>query len=108
MLKLYSLPVVYLLLSDYPVVQGFIFGLLSLSLFLDIQQYGVKSLILKPSKSIVDQVFTLTEAGDLDGLKQLTRTIPPRDLVEMSAPGRRSILIFAVDSERRDIVRWLV
>ena len=68
----------------------------------------MKSLILKPSRSIVDQVFSLTEVGDLDELKQLTRTIPPQNLVEMSSPGRRSILIFAVDCERRDIVRWLV
>ena len=50
----------------------------------------------------------MVEAGDLDGLKRLTRNIPPTDLVKMSITGQYTPLIFAIDKERRDIVRWLV
>lgn len=50
----------------------------------------------------------MIEAGDLEGLRKLTKTIPPKDLVEMTMTGKQTVLIFAVDKERRDIVRWLV
>jgi len=57
---------------------------------------------------VIDQAFTMIDAGDLDGLKTLTRNIPPKDLVNMRKSGLYSILIYAVDKERRDIVKWLV
>lgn len=50
----------------------------------------------------------MIDAGDLDGLKTLTKNIPPTDLVNMRKSGLYSILIYAVDKERRDIVKWLV
>ena len=30
----------------------------------------------------------MIEAGDLDGLRKLTKTIPPKDLVAMTMPGK--------------------
>lgn len=50
----------------------------------------------------------MIEVNDLDGLRALTKNIPPKDLVEMSLPGLKTILIYAVDREKRDIIRWLV
>ena len=50
----------------------------------------------------------MVEVGDLDALKSLTKTIPPQDLVEMVKPGQSALLNFAVDKDRRDIVRWLI
>lgn len=51
----------------------------------------------------------MIEANDLDGLKHLTKNIPPSDLVKMTINGQMyTPLIFAIDKERRDIVRWLV
>ena len=50
----------------------------------------------------------MIQAGDLDGLKQLTRTIPPANLINMRMTGSQTVLIYAVDKERRDIIRWLV
>lgn len=52
-LKLLSLPLVYLLLMEYQIAQGFILGIISFALFLEIQQYGLKALILRPNKSVV-------------------------------------------------------
>ena len=77
-------------------------------LFSEIQKYGLLAIVLKPGQSVIDQVFTMIDAGDLDGLKTLTRNIPPKDLVNMKKSGLYSILIYAVDKERRDIVKWLV
>ena len=57
--KLCLVPITYLLLKDYQVLQGFVLGLLSLSLFGDIHQYGLKALILKPDQGITRQVFDL-------------------------------------------------
>ena len=52
-LKLLSLPLVYLLLMEYQIAQGFILGIISFALILEIQQYGLKALILRPNKSVV-------------------------------------------------------
>ena len=50
----------------------------------------------------------MIEADDLIGLKNLTKNIPPADLVKMTISGQYTPIIFAIDKERRDIVKWLV
>ena len=50
----------------------------------------------------------MVQVGDLDGIKKLTKNMDARDVVSMRRPGRKSILIFAIDSERLDIVKWLI
>ena len=50
----------------------------------------------------------MIEIGDLEALKKLTKAILPGDLVEMRRAGQSNVLIYAVDKDRRDIVRWLV
>ena len=80
-----------------------------MNLYGEIVEYGLKSLFWKPTPEIVQQVFTLVENGNLDELKRVTKAIPPKDLASMKQRGiQYSPLIKAVDSERRDIVRWLI
>jgi len=86
-LKLLSLPLFYFLLMEYQVAQGFILGIISFAIFLEIQQYGLKALIFRPNKSVVQEVFNMIEADDLIGLKNLTKNIPPADLVKMTISG---------------------
>ena len=62
-------------------------GLISLALYMEISEYGFKALILKPNRDKAEQVYNMIEAGDLDGLKTLTRKITPENLVGMSVPG---------------------
>ena len=47
--KLIFLPVVYLALREYQLIQGFVLGLLTLSLFKEVHEYGLKALIFKPA-----------------------------------------------------------
>mmetsp|Transcript_28915 Transcript_28915/g.35748 ORF Transcript_28915/g.35748 Transcript_28915/m.35748 type:complete len:209 (+) Transcript_28915:12-638(+) len=106
--QLVALPLVYFLLKEYQLVQGFLFGLVSLSLFGEVQRYGVRAMVFKPGDDVVRQVFRLVEQGDLEALKALTKDIPPKNLVEMTNSARYTLLIYAVDCERREIVRWLI
>ena len=107
--KVLCVPILYFLLKDYPVLQAFLIGLSTMDLYREVEKYGLKSILLKPDPEIVRRVFSLVEAGDLDELKRVTKSIPPRDLVQMTQRGMQfSLLIKAVDSERRDIVRWLI
>ena len=89
-------------------VQGFLIGIISVSLFNTLHRYGIKAVIFKPSDLLVRQVFSMIEQGDLTGLKALTKDVPPKNLVEMNLHGQQSVLIYAVEKERRDIVRWLI
>lgn len=107
--KLLSIPAACFLLQGYPVCLAFLLGLATMDLFQQVSDYGVMALLLKPDPEIVRRVFALVEKGDLDELKRVTRKIPPADLIEMKQSGMEySLLIKAVDSERRDIVRWLL
>lgn len=87
MFKLLLLPLLYWLLDGQEVLQGFALGGLSVALFMEIREYGVKALILRPGDTVINQVFTMIEAGDLDGLKMLTKKMPPSDLVSMRRMG---------------------
>ena len=79
--KLCLVPVVLVFLAEYQVIQGFVLGLLTLSLYGDIQKYGLPAVILRPDQGVVQTVFTMIQAGDLDGLKSLTKKMPPKNLV---------------------------
>ena len=57
---------------------------------------------------MVQQVFNLIEIGELDELKKLTKTIPPASLINMRMAGSQTVLIYSVDKEKRDIMRWLI
>ena len=48
------IPILYWLLKDFKVLQGFILGIISICLFREVQLYGIKALILKPDSQIVD------------------------------------------------------
>ena len=50
----------------------------------------------------------MIEVGELDELKKLTKTIPPASLVSMRMTGSQTVLIYSVDKEKRDIMRWLI
>ena len=85
--KVLCVPILYFLLKDYPVLQAFLIGLSTMDLYREVEKYGLKSILLKPDPEIVQRVFSLVEAGDLDELKRVTKSIPPRDLVQMTQRG---------------------
>ena len=51
--KLCLIPVVYFALSDYQLVQSYIFGFLTVSIFTEVRKYGVQGMIFKPGEDTV-------------------------------------------------------
>ena len=79
-----------------------------MNIFTEVQKYGVKALLFKPSQSVVDEVFNMIRTGDLENLKKVSKTMPPKDFIAMDKLGSGSTLIFAADCERIEIVKWMV
>ena len=50
----------------------------------------------------------MIQAGDLEGLKKLTKNMESSDIASMTKAGSKSVLVYAIQYERRDIIRWLV
>ena len=65
-------------------------------------------MIFSPEQEIVDQVYNMIQAGDLEGLKKLTKNMESSDIANMTKAGSKSVLVYAIQYERRDIIRWLV
>ena len=82
-----ALPATYVLLGDYPKVQGMIVGALLAMIISDIQKYGVRAMLILPTSSQVETIFRLIEQGNLDELKKQTKSVPPAQLVKMTISG---------------------
>ena len=65
-------------------------------------------MIFSPEQEIVDRVYNMIQAGDLEGLKKLTKNMESSDIASMTKAGSKSVLVYAIQYERRDIIRWLV
>lgn len=52
--KLVLLPITYMLLATLPVLQAFVMGLLTLTVFLDVQKnHGIVATLFKPDRELV-------------------------------------------------------
>ena len=70
------LPLLYVMLEEYPKLQGIFVGAVFMRKLSDVQKYGLKALFMVPNQNIVAQVYDLIDDGNLEQLKKLTKNIP--------------------------------